>query len=104
ETPHPGEKVHAAVRFSGIAYAGMRRIACVEISVDEGDWTEIAFDAGEPGGWSRWAFEWHAPAPGVYSLRVRATDESGETQTEGAPDQPFPNGSSAIHRIVFEVI
>lgn len=103
ETPHPGEKVHAAVQFSGIAYAGMRRIARIEISVDDGEWTAIAFNAGEPGCWSRWAFEWHPPVPGIYSLRVRATDETGETQAEDAADLPFPNGSSAIHRIIFEV-
>ena len=104
ETPHPGERVSNDVRLSGIAYAGLRGITKVEISLDDGEWTPIPFAAGEPGCWSRWSFDWHAPAPGRYSLRVRATDESGTTQHETDPDTPFPNGTRAIQRIVFEVI
>jgi len=104
EMPHPAERVSRAVRLSGIAYAGLRRITQVEISLDDGEWTSIPFTASEPGCWCRWAFDWDAPTSGHYSLRVRATDETGFTQQETAPDSPFPHGSSAIHRIAFEVV
>ncbi|MCC6612148.1 MAG: molybdopterin-dependent oxidoreductase [Anaerolineae bacterium] len=103
ETPRADERVSGAIHLSGIAYAGMRRVTQVEISIDNSDWTSIPFEASAPGSWSRWAFDWEAPAAGRYSLRVRATDESGFTQQDTDPTAPFPNGSSAIHRIAFEV-
>lgn len=103
EQPHPGQHMSGDVVFSGCAYAGRRQITAVEISIDDGPWSPVPFVPGEPGCWSRWSARWRAPTSGSYSLAVRATDETGFTQTPHASADPFPNGSSAIHRIHFHL-
>jgi hypothetical protein len=90
----------------GVAFAGLRRITSVEVRVDDGDWipAELLQDPS-PLVWTQWSFEW-IPAPGRHALAVRATDETGFTQTsEGGSllSGAFPDGTDEIHRLVVTV-
>ena len=91
-------------QLRGYAFAGLHRVDAVELSIDHGPWVSISFTPGNPGSWSLWQYTtWHPHAPGRYSVRVRATDETGFTQDEHAVDSPFPNGSSAVHQMSITV-
>ena len=83
--------------IAGVAWAPPGGIARVEVQVDDGEWIEARL--GEPvsgNTWVQWLLEWDA-TPGEHRIRVRATDASGETQTEeSAP--PAPDGATGWHR------
>ncbi len=81
----------------GMAWAQHRGIAKVEVQVDSGPWepaelsTPLSTDS-----WVQWKYQWNATDPGLRTLRVRATDSTGQVQTEERA-QPIPNGSSGWH-------
>ncbi len=102
-SPNAHEVVSGKVTFSGMAYAGVREIAQIELSIDDGEWMPVSFENGEPGTWTRWQIDWMPPAPGDYLVKVRATDSEGFTQPASHATSVFPNGSSAIHAVVFRV-
>ncbi len=102
-TPRPREIVGDNVVFSGMAFAGMRTITQIEVSIDDGDWMPVPFTPAEGGSWTRWQIDWQPPAMGDYWVKVRATDSEGFTQPEVVDFPVFPNGSSAIHAVVFRV-
>jgi DMSO/TMAO reductase YedYZ molybdopterin-dependent catalytic subunit len=84
--------------IAGVAWAPNRGISRVEVRIDEGEWMEaelskpLADDA-----WRQWNVAWD-PAPGAYTLQVRATDGDGETQTEDIA-RPAPDGATGYHTI-----
>lgn len=78
--PLNSQSVSPAVILSGLAYAGLRRIASVEISVDDSDWMPVTIGASEPGCWTTWTADWYAPMMGSYTIAVRAIDEQGRIQ------------------------
>jgi DMSO/TMAO reductase YedYZ molybdopterin-dependent catalytic subunit len=90
------------VTVAGVAWAQNTGIDRVEIRVDGGPWqqarlsTEDSIDT-----WRQWVLEWDA-TPGSHQLEVRATDQSGYTQT---PDRvpPRPNGATGWHNVVVNV-
>jgi DMSO/TMAO reductase YedYZ molybdopterin-dependent catalytic subunit len=82
DQPRSGQSVSRQVRLSGIAYAGLRRVVAVEISVDDGDWMPVAIGKSEPGCWTAWTADWYAPISGNYTLAVRAIDEYGFEQPD----------------------
>ncbi|WP_324651551.1 molybdopterin-dependent oxidoreductase [Georgenia sp. H159] len=87
---------------AGVAWAQHRGISRVEVRVDDGEWQEATL-AAEPtvDAWRMWMLEWDAQ-PGEHRLTVRATDGTGETQTEQlAP--PAPDGSSGWHTVEVEL-
>lgn len=105
----PGDKaiVHAAgARLAGLAFAGDRGIGKVEVSLDSGDTWQLATIDANPSpqslSWVLWRLPWH-PAPGTYTLVVRATDGTGALQT-GTHAPPLPDGASGWHRIVVGVV
>ncbi|GIL09086.1 MAG: hypothetical protein BroJett033_5970 [Chloroflexota bacterium] len=100
-TPRHLEAVSGPVRLSGVAYAGSRAITRVEVSIENGPWMPAAHVAGPPGAWTRWQAVWTPPAPGDYRLSVRATDETGETQSDA--DAVRAGGAAAAHTIVMRV-
>jgi DMSO/TMAO reductase YedYZ molybdopterin-dependent catalytic subunit len=88
-----------AAAIGGIAWAGVRGIDKVEVSIDGGEsWQEAEVKpALNDISWNLWGFRWEA-APGTYEVLVRATDGSGELQTaERTP--PLPDGASGYHRV-----
>jgi sulfane dehydrogenase subunit SoxC len=88
------------VRLGGRAWAGLRAIARVEVSTDDGaGWSAAEIEPPHtPGCWQAWWFDWQA-RPGRTILAVRATDEAGETQ----PLEPVWNyqgmGNNAAQRV-----
>jgi DMSO/TMAO reductase YedYZ molybdopterin-dependent catalytic subunit len=98
-----------AQAIAGVAWAGERGISKVEVQVvaegddeDDTEWHEARL--GEELAtttWRQWVYEWDAD-PGTYTLRVRATDGDGETQTSDEAD-PAPNGATGWDRAVVTV-
>lgn len=90
------------VTLGGVAWAQLRGIRRVEVSIDRGPWQRATLgpDVGIDY-WRQWYFLWDAK-PGSHSLRVRAIDATGAVQIERRA-KPFPNGSSGIQDIVVSV-
>jgi DMSO/TMAO reductase YedYZ molybdopterin-dependent catalytic subunit len=87
---------------AGVAWAQHRGIRKVEVQVDNGPWQPARLAPVDgPDTWRQWTFRWNA-TPGTHKLTVRATDATGELQTDRqAP--PRPNGSSGLHNTVVMV-
>lgn len=86
------------IPIAGIAFAGNRGIAKVEVSTDGGNTWETASlkDPLSDNTWVLWATEWNPPAQGEYKLVVRAIDKTGKVQTAEL-NNPFPNGATGYH-------
>jgi len=103
DTPWSGATLHTGeVPIAGVAWAPHTGIASVEVQVDDGPWlpAELAVQDGVDI-WRMWVHRWIAPA-GTHTLKVRATDQTGYTQTPvEAP--PFPRGATGLHTITVKV-
>ncbi|PJF35606.1 MAG: hypothetical protein CUN49_09690 [Candidatus Thermofonsia Clade 1 bacterium] len=102
-------KAGAPIVIQGVAVAGTRRILSVEVQIDDGEWLPATLvPSGEtPMAWTQWHLTWTLPAPSVYRLGVRATDETGFVQTaeaRGLFGGAFPNGTDAIHRLAVRAV
>jgi DMSO/TMAO reductase YedYZ molybdopterin-dependent catalytic subunit len=91
ETVPPGRTV-----IAGVAWAPHRGIAKVEVRVDDGPWREarLGTDVTDDS-WRQWVLEWDA-TEGEHTVQVRATDGTGETQTE-VVSRPDPDGATGWH-------
>jgi DMSO/TMAO reductase YedYZ molybdopterin-dependent catalytic subunit len=88
--------------IAGVAWAPSRGVLQVEVQVDDGPWVdaELSDSIGEHA-WRQWLVPWVAE-PGDHTIRVRATDGTGEVQTsERRP--PAPSGATGWHEIRVEV-
>jgi DMSO/TMAO reductase YedYZ molybdopterin-dependent catalytic subunit len=88
----------------GFAFAGTRGIRLVEISIDDGEhWTAVTLEPpSSPYAWNFWSHDWAVPAPGRYTMLVRATDGMGKIQTSVEQD-PAPEGATGLHEITMTV-
>lgn len=85
--------------IGGVAWAQTRGIERVEVRIDEGPWqTADLADVTNSTTWRQWSFPWDV-TPGRHTIQCRATDETGETQTEERT-RPKPNGASGWHTVV----
>jgi DMSO/TMAO reductase YedYZ molybdopterin-dependent catalytic subunit len=103
DTPRDGAKKPAGrIVVAGVAWAQRRGISKVEVRVDQGEWRQATLAAvPSVDTWRQWSLTWDA-TPGSYQLQVRATDNSGQTQTaDVAP--PDPNGATGYHTIRVKV-
>ncbi len=99
DTPRSVQTISAGRRaIAGVAWAQGRGIARVEVKVDEDDWAdaELAPDIGADS-WRQWRLAYDFRR-GSHLLKVRATTEDGEVQTDRTAD-PFPDGASGWHTI-----
>ncbi|MET7751817.1 molybdopterin-dependent oxidoreductase [Micromonospora sp. NPDC005367] len=99
DTPRPRNRLTAGpVMVAGVAWAQHRGIRRVEVRVDDGPWQEaelaptVSVDT-----WVQWSWRWEA-TPGTHRLQVRATDATGETQTDRRQDV-VPDGATGWHTI-----
>ncbi|MFD6163306.1 molybdopterin-dependent oxidoreductase [Nocardia sp. NPDC060256] len=87
---------------AGVAWAQHRGIDSVEVQVDDQPWQPATLaDEYSTDTWRQWTWPWTA-TPGPHTLRVRATDRSGTTQTDRRVP-PFPDGSTGWHSRVITV-
>ena len=103
DVPKPLAQVKAGqVPVAGVAWAPATGIAAVEVSVDSGPWRRARLAAADGiDTWRQWMWAWDA-RPGLHQLQVRATDNSGVTQTSRRA-QPVPNGASGWDSVVVTV-
>ncbi|MFB6202117.1 MAG: molybdopterin-dependent oxidoreductase [Halorhabdus sp.] len=75
------------VAIGGIAYAGLRGIDRVEVSVDGGEtWADATLEAPpSPYAWRRWRRVVERPDSGPIDIETRATDGEGNRQ----PNEPY---------------
>ncbi|MEV6230103.1 sulfite oxidase [Saccharopolyspora shandongensis] len=84
ELPWPARLRAVPQMIRGRAFAGENAIAAVEYRLDDGPWQPARLEGPEvPGAWVRWQFAW-TPQPGEHTLRVRATDDHGNTQPDAS--------------------
>ncbi len=99
DTPTSGKILTAGekVVVAGVAWAPTKGIERVEVQVDDEPWAEA--ELGEQytdTTWRQWSYEWTPTDVRYHQLRVRATDGTGETQTEQRT-QMAPDGASGWH-------
>jgi DMSO/TMAO reductase YedYZ molybdopterin-dependent catalytic subunit len=99
DTPRDAAQLQpGAVAVAGVAWAPDRGIRAVEVQVDEDGWqpAEMSVPISDAT-WVQWMYRWEA-TPGEHLLRVRATDGTGEVQTE-MRSRPDPDGARGHHTI-----
>ncbi|MET7964790.1 molybdopterin-dependent oxidoreductase [Micromonospora zamorensis] len=90
------------VTIAGVAWAQHRGIRQVEVRVDDGEWQQAQLaPAVSVDTWVQWSWRWDA-TPGEHRLQVRATDATGETQTERTQDV-VPDGATGWHTVTVTV-
>jgi len=95
---------YVPVRLGGVAFAGDRRIARVEISTDGGRcWA--AADLLPPlslNSWVLWTHTWRPGPPGDYRILVRAVDGAGTPQVR-EQRYTFPTGATGYDSLLVRV-
>jgi DMSO/TMAO reductase YedYZ molybdopterin-dependent catalytic subunit len=101
DRPKSGNHINVgAYTFGGVAWAPTREIERVEVQLDDGPWQAAALSAPlSSNSWVQWAFETEV-TEGPHTIHVRATDGTGETQSETRV-RPKPNGVEGWHMIRF---
>ena len=103
----PREDVAAGspLELTGIAFAGERGVARVEVSLDGGtSWVNCELVTPTTAGvWSLWRYDWKAPTPARYTLEVRATDSRDGVQT-ARRQEPSPDGASGYDEESLRII
>lgn len=103
EVPRSFAKVPAGrVAIGGTAWAQTRGIKKVEVQIDNENWAEATLSAeASVIAWRQWSFDWEA-TPGPHYIKVRATDGTGEVQTDQRAD-PVPDGASGWQSVMVTV-
>ncbi|WP_458779545.1 molybdopterin-dependent oxidoreductase [Arthrobacter sp. D3-16] len=103
DVPRSFAKVPAGkVAVGGTAWAQTRGITKVEIQIDNSEWVEADLSTeASLVTWRQWSYEWDA-TPGPHYIKVRATDGSGEVQTDQRAD-PVPDGASGWQSVMVTV-
>src|SRR4029079_8557360 len=70
--------VNSAINITGTASDAAGAIGGVEVSTDGGTTWQVATGTGS------WSFAWTAPAPGNYTIKSRAYDDSGNMEATGS--------------------
>lgn len=104
DTPRRGQDIPGSPAvLAGVAWAPLKRVERVEVSIDDGGWLEA--DLTSPLSDAAWV-QWKVEAPlgaGTHTAKVRATDGTGETQTEKR-SSVAPDGATGWHGVTFDVI
>jgi DMSO/TMAO reductase YedYZ molybdopterin-dependent catalytic subunit len=101
DRPNSGARIDAgSYTFGGVAWAPTVGIDRVEVQVDDGPWLEAELSVPlSDASWIQWSFTADV-AEGNHTLRVRATDGTGATQSEDRV-RPKPDGAEGWHMIRF---
>ncbi|WP_435971754.1 sulfite oxidase [Streptomyces sp. Qhu_M48] len=103
DTPKPFARPEVGtVMVAGVAWAQYRGISRVEVRVDDGVWQDAELAAQDTRDtWRQWSFRWRT-TPGGHTLTVRATDGTGQVQTEQRA-RTVPDGASGRHSVFVTV-
>ncbi len=86
------------IPIGGIAHAGARGIAKVEVRIDGGQWTEAKLRAPlSETTWVIWRYDWPF-TEGNHTFEVRCAEGDGTPQIE-EPRDARPDGSTGIHSV-----
>ncbi|MGD9734070.1 MAG: hypothetical protein AB7V58_00435 [Solirubrobacterales bacterium] len=87
--------------IAGVAWAGIRGIAAVEVSLDGGHrWRPARLHRPlSPWAWTPWALRWVPRRSGRQAVLCRAVDAAGTVQDSRRAEPPLPSGASGYHRI-----
>lgn len=98
DVPRAGATLAAGrVAVAGVAWAPTRGIAKVEVRINDGPWQEARLgDVASHNTWVQWLYEWDATR-GRHEITARATDGTGEVQTE-MRRAPRPDGATGHHQ------
>jgi DMSO/TMAO reductase YedYZ molybdopterin-dependent catalytic subunit len=104
DVPKGGQKVPIGpVVFGGVAWAQNRGVRSVEVLIDDGGWQPARQGASYSNEtWRLWSFPWQAKSPGKHTITVRATDNTGATQTADRIGS-VPDGATGWHTVDFTV-
>jgi DMSO/TMAO reductase YedYZ molybdopterin-dependent catalytic subunit len=104
DVPRSGQDIaRGRVTFGGIAWAQNRGVRAAEVRIDEGDWQPARLGSSYSNDtWRLWSFDWQATEPGLHTVTVRATDNTGAVQTSDQAD-PVPDGATGWHTVSFAV-
>ena len=108
EVPRSGQRVQRGpVTFGGVAWAQNRGVRDVEVRIDgpsgAGEWRRAGLGASYSNDtWRLWSFSWEAAETGLHTITVRATDNTGATQTSDIAN-PAPDGATGWHSVTFSV-
>ena len=99
DLPQSNQSVKAGqVPVAGVAWAPDRGVARVEVQVDDQPWAAAELSAPlSDATWVQWLYRWSA-TPGTHVVSVRATDGTGEVQTDQVT-RPAPDGARGHHTI-----
>ena len=99
DTPRDGAQRDAGtVVVAGVAWAQHRGISKVEVQIDQEPWVAATLaETVSSDTWRQWSYPWQA-TNGNHTIRVRATDNTGQTQTS-TPADPAPNGATGWHSV-----
>ena len=100
DTIKTGNQLKAGtVKVGGIAWAPTRGIERVEVSTDDGEsWNDTTLATQlDADAWRLWIYDWDAGS-GDYTVKVRATDGNGDTQT-AEETAPIPSGATGYHTV-----
>ncbi len=103
DVPGPSATIAAGRRpIAGVAWAPTRGIERVEVRIDDGPWREATLAARlDVDCWRQWFMPWEA-TPGRHLIAVRATDGTGEVQTDERTPVA-PDGASGRHTVAVVV-
>jgi DMSO/TMAO reductase YedYZ molybdopterin-dependent catalytic subunit len=104
DVPRSGQDIaRGRVTFGGIAWAQNRGVRAAEVRVDEGDWQPARLGSSYSNDtWRLWSFDWQATEPGLHTVAVRATDNTGAVQTSEQTGV-IPDGATGWHTVSFAV-
>ena len=99
DVPAGGGTISAGrTTVAGVAWAPDRGVADVEVRIDDGPWQSASITRPiSKATWVQWNLAWTA-TPGRHSIEVRATDDTGDIQTEQV-SEAAPDGARGHHRI-----
>ena len=104
DTPVSGRQGSGPTTIAGVAFAGARGIAFVEVSTDDGaTWGRAVTETPlSPYTWVRWSYRWLPAETGLHTIRARAWDGDGVVQPAAfAPEHP--DGASGYPVMAFTI-
>ncbi|MEV6678587.1 molybdopterin-dependent oxidoreductase [Streptomyces erythrochromogenes] len=103
DTPKPFARPAAGPStVAGVAWAQHRGITRVEVRIDDGAWRDADLAVQDTvDTWRQWSYPWQA-TPGGHTITVRATDGTGQVQTEERT-RTIPDGASGWHSVFVTV-